>query len=193
MQKRAAAVTFKGNPMTLVGPQTQAGRQGPGLQGRQQRRHDPFARRDPGQGSNVQRRPVARHAGLQHADARHSTRARRTGRQGRQLHRQPGHAIRPEAILHGRGRARTCRRCPISTTARSATTTACCSKGSRCRFWLAPFSSSTRAARSRTSNTSPKSPTSRITRRPCGAQGGGLIVGRRSQESGVRSRKQTTC
>ena len=65
---RKGEVTFKGNPVELVGPKLKAGRQGPRLHLRRRGPGGRQAGRHRGQGPAVQRRAVARHPGLQHAD-----------------------------------------------------------------------------------------------------------------------------
>ena len=88
-ETRKGEVTFKGNPITLVGPKLKPGDKAPDFTCRGGGAGDGVAGRYRRQGPPLQRRPLARHPRLQQADQAVRRGAQGPGRQGGRLHRQP--------------------------------------------------------------------------------------------------------
>ncbi len=77
------------------------------------------------EGAAVQRRAVARHRRVQHADQEVRRRGQGAGRHGRELHGEPRSAVRAEAVLHAEKITTHDRPSRTRTTTRSARTGAC--------------------------------------------------------------------
>ncbi len=99
-ETRKGEVTFKGNPITLVGPKLKPGDKAPDFKAVGAGLAMVSLARHGRQGPALQRGPLARHTRLQQADQAVRRRAQGSGRQGGRLHRQHRSAVCPGPVLH---------------------------------------------------------------------------------------------
>ena len=133
MAERTGLVTFKGNPLTLVGNEVKVGQKAPDAE---------LVANDlsvvklsslcAGKVCILTSVPSLDTSVCDHGDPAVQRRGRQTGPGCRRPDRQHGPALCPEALVRRRGRARTSRRCPITARRPSARPMACSSRSCDC-------------------------------------------------------------